>query len=168
MTRKSTTITIAEDGRDKGKSFVLTELPADQGERWFIRALLALSASGANVTPDMIAGGAASFATFGITALMGVPWEMLEPLLDEMWECVQYKHTTQGIPLQAIDAGVNSQIEEVKTRFALRVAVLQLHMGFSIPEVSPNSGVQAGESEASSQPTFRGLLLSWYRKVWQH
>lgn len=166
MTRKTTTITIAKDGRDKGKSFVLTELPADQGERWGIRALLALAASGANVTPEMIAGGMASLATFGITALLGVPWEMLEPLLDEMWECVQYRHSP-AIPLQSIDVGINSQIEEIETRFALRVAVLQLHMGFSIPEVSPNSGAPAGENEASSPPTFRDLLLSWYRKVWR-
>lgn len=166
MPRKTTRITISEEGRDKGKAFVLTELPADQGERWFIRAMLAMVQSGADISPEVIQGGAASFAALGLQALGGIAWPQLEPLLDEMWECVQYSHAT-NLPLQSITVGVNSQIEEVSTRLALRVAILQLHAGFFIPEATPTSGQQEGQSEAQNTPTFRGLLVSWFRRALQ-
>lgn len=164
MPRKTTRLTISEEGRDKGKSFVLTELPADQAERWFIRAMQAAVQSGADITPEVIAGGAASFALLGMQILSGVPWANLEPLLDEMWQCVQYQHAA-NIPLQSISEGLNSQIEEVATRLALRVAVLELHAGFFIPGASPTSGQTSGENEEPSIPTFPGLLGSWYRRI---
>jgi hypothetical protein len=164
MPRKTTRLTISEEGRDKGKSFVLTELPADQAERWFIRAMQAAVQSGADITPEVIAGGAASFAMLGMQILSGVPWANLEPLLDEMWQCVQYQHTA-NIPLQSISEGLNSQIEEVATRLALRVAVLELHAGFFIPGASPTSGQTPGENEVPSTPTFLDSLGSWYRRV---
>lgn len=166
MPRKITKITITEEGRDKGKSFVLNELAADQAERWFIRALFAISKSDADVTPEMIAGGAATFAMWGIPALLQADYREVEPLLDEMWQCVQYQHAP-NIPLQSISEGVNSPIEEVSTRFALRIAVLQLHLGFFIPEATPTSAQLAGENEASNVPTFLGSLRSWYQRVLQ-
>lgn len=166
MPRKTTRITIAEEGRDKGKAFVITELPADQGERWFIRALFAIGKSDADVTPEVIAGGAASFAAWGLPALLQADHRDVEPLLDEMWECVMYSHAP-NIPLQSITPGVNSQIEEVSTRFALRLAVMQLHLGFFIPEATPTSGPQEGENEEPSTPTLRGLLVSWYHRALQ-
>ncbi len=166
MSRKTTRLTIAEEGRDKGKSFVLTELPADQGERWFIRALFAIAKSDADVTPEVIAGGAASFAAWGLPALLQAEHRDVEPLLDEMWQCVQYQHAA-NIPLQSIAEGINSQIEEVSTRFALRLAVMQLHLGFFIPEATPTSGSTSGGNEDSTTPTLRGLLVSWYRKTLQ-
>ena len=166
MPRKTTRITITEEGRDKGKSFVLTELPADQAERWAIRAMLAMVQSGAEISPETMAGGMASFAVLGVQALGGVSWDQLEPLLAEMWQCVQYNHAP-NIPLQSIAEGINSQIEEVATRFALRVAVLQLHMNFFIPEATPTSGRQEGVNEGKSTPTFLGSLGSWYRRALQ-
>ena len=167
MPRKTTRITITEEGRDKGKAFIITELPADQAERWFIRALFAISKSNADVTPEVIAGGAASFAAWGLPALLQADYREVEPLLDEMWECVQYQHAT-NIPLQSVFPGINSQIEEISTRFALRLAVMQLHLGFLIPDASPTSGPIPGEKEDSNAPTFLGSLVSWYHKVLRH
>jgi hypothetical protein len=162
--RKTTRITISEDGRDKGKSFVLTELPADQAERWFIRAMFAISRSNADISPDMIAGGSASFAVWGIPALLQADYSDIEPLLQEMWSCVQYRPLRSDIPLQDISDGINSQIEEVSTRFRLRIAVLQLHMGFFIPEATPTSDQsEAGNAESNSS-TSLGWLGSWFRK----
>lgn len=166
MPRKTIRITIAEEGRDKGKAFVLSELPADQAERWFIRALFAIAKSDADVTPEVIAGGAASFAAWGLPALLQSDYRDVEPLLDEMWQCIQYQHAA-NIPLQDIAAGINSPIEEVSTRFALRLAVMQLHLGFFIPEATPTSGQTSGENEEPTTPTLRDLLVSWYRRVLQ-
>lgn len=165
MPRKTTRVTITEEGRDKGKVFVLTELPADQAERWFIRAMLGMLQSGADITEETIAGGAAAFAAMGVQALGGVKWETLEPLLDEMWQCVQYEHK-RGSPLQSVADGINSQIEEVQTRLALRTAVLNLHIGFFIAGASPTSAPQDQDGEQSTQ-TFLDSLRSWFQKALQ-
>jgi hypothetical protein len=166
MPRKTTRLTVSEEGRDKGKTFVLNELPADQAERWFIRALFAISKSDADVKPEMIAGGAATFAAWGIPALLQADYTDVEPLLDEMWQCIKYQHSPK-VPLQNIADGENSPIEEVATRFALRVAVLQLHLGFFIAEASPTSDPAQGANEGSNTPTFLGSLVSWYHRALQ-
>lgn len=164
MSRHTKLVTITAEGRDKGKVFFLTELPADQAERWAIRALLGMVQSGANISPEMLQGGMSAFAAIGIQALGGISWETLEPLLEEMWSCVEFQMSTK-IPTQEIKEGVNSQIEEVQTRLALRIAVLELHMGFSLPVESPTSGQEQGESEASPLPMYRTLLGTWFHRV---
>lgn len=165
MGRKVSRVTITAEGRDKGKLFVLTELPADQAERWAIRAFLGLIQSGADISPETLQGGMASLATMGIQALGGVRWETLEPLLEEMWSCIEFQPPNAKILPQVIPEGVNSPIEEVTTRLVLRLAVWELHTGFSVPVESPTSGQEKGESEESPTPTFRSLLGSWYRRA---
>lgn len=167
MARKTLRVTVTDEGRDKGKTFVLTELPADQAERWFIRALLGLTQSGADISSESMAGGAASFAALGIQALGGITWPVLEPLLDEMFECIQYAPPDTRLPSQGISFGINSQIEEVRTRFLLRVAILELHIGFSLPGGTPTSGLQlqGPDGEDSKPSTFLDSLLSWYRRA---
>lgn len=128
--RKIEKLTIQEDGRDKGKTFVLTEMPADQAERWAIRALLALTNAGATIPDGGTEAGMAGMATMGFEALGKLPYESVEPLLDEMFDCVRYEHKP-GAPLQKIIAGDGSQIEEVRTRLTLRLALFKLHTGFS-------------------------------------
>lgn len=166
MARKTLRVTITDEGRDKGKTFVLSELPADQAERWFIRALLGLAQSGADISPEQMAGGASAFAALGVQALGGIAWPTLEPLLDEMFDCIACQ-VAANVPLQSITPGINSQIEEVRTRFLLRVAVLELHIGFSLPVVTPTSGLQLqGPAGEESKPsTFLGSLVSWYQKA---
>jgi hypothetical protein len=162
--RRTTRVTITEEGRDKGKVFILTELPADQAERWAIRAMLGMIQSGSEISPDSLQGGMASLAILGVHALGGIEWSTLEPLLDEMWTCVQYLHKP-GNPPQEIQPGVNSQIEEVQTRLALRVAVLDLHLGFYIADASPTLGQASNGDETSATPTFPTRLHTWYRRI---
>lgn len=166
MARKTLRVTVSEEGRDKGKTFVLTELPADQAERWFIRAMLAMVQSGADISPEVLASGAAAFAAIGIQALGGVTWPALEPLLDEMFECVQIQPPDSRLQPQAVVGGINSPIEEVSTRFALRVAVLELHLGFSLPGATPTSALEVeGQNEEPKRSTFLDSCISWYRRV---
>lgn len=166
MPRHTKRVTVTAEGRDKGKTFILTELPADQAERWAIRAFLGMIQSGANISPETMQGGMAAFAAIGIQALGGISWETLEPLLDEMWTCVEFR-MSEKIPTQQIAEGINSQIEEIATRLALRIAVLELHMGFSLPGESPTSGLETGveDENQSITPTFLGLLGTWFRKT---
>lgn len=134
MARKTTTLTIpaGDDNRDAGKKFLITEMSAAKAERWATRGFLKLAKSGIDIgdigaTPSM-----AAIAVLGFRALGKLDPEDLEPLLDEMFTCVQYVPELEGAPLQAIRDGDNSQIEEVTTRLAIRKAVFELHTGFSL------------------------------------
>lgn len=138
MARKTQTVTITAEGRDKGKMFVLHEMPATQAEKWAARALLALGASGVEI-PDGIGGqGLAGVAAIGIRAFAGLPWHLAEPLLDEMFRCVAFVPNpaqpgiVRGTSPGAVGPMVEDDIEEVATRVRLREEVISLHLGFSI------------------------------------
>lgn len=169
--RKTQRITVTAEGRDKGKTFLLTEMPADQAEAWALRALLGLQRSGFEITDEALAGGAASLAALGLKALFNLPWAELEPLLEEMFSCVMYVHDPRH-PAQEITSGINSQIEEVATRFMLRLAIFELHLGFSVPDVAPTSGQDSGaaaaDAEGSTTSTFLGSLGGWFRRSLRH
>jgi hypothetical protein len=131
MARRIKRVTIADPkSRDDGKTFILTEMPADQAEWWAARAFLALTNAGAEVPEGAQAAGMAGFAIMGVQALYQLRAEILKPLLDEMFECVRYEHDQKHAP-QPIQAGQLSQIEEVATRLKLRLELLELHTGFS-------------------------------------
>lgn len=146
MARLTKKIIIDDNNRDKGKTFILTEMSSDQGERWAIRALLALANAGAQIPEDFGQAGMAAIATMGVEALARLPFREAEPLLDEMWGCIQYQHSSH-LPLQPIMGGENSQIEEVMTRLKLRMELLQLHFSPFLKEKQSTS-VSASSTSA--------------------
>lgn len=134
MARRETTVTIDAPGRDKGKTFVITELPASRAEAWAIRALLVLVKSGAQVPSEKT--GMAGLARAGMAALDTLDYETAKPLLDEMWTCVKYRHAPNHPLLDADD----NTIDEVATRMTLRKAVLALHTDFFKAGDIPTTG----------------------------
>jgi hypothetical protein len=134
----------AQHGRDKGKVFVITEMPADQAERWATRALLALANGGAKVPDEVLDAGMAGVAAHmagvaivAIRSLQGLSYAAVEDLLDEMMDCVQHKPmgAAGSLAPMPLMKGINCQIEEVRTFFDLRVQVLQAHTDFSLADV---------------------------------
>ena len=69
----------------------------------------------------------ADMAAQGIKALAKVHPDQAKPLLDEMMGCVQILVPATQKPRPLLDG----DIEDVKTRFMLRKAVVELHLGFS-------------------------------------
>ena len=126
--RKTETITITDDGRDKGKMFLLTEMPAEKAEKWALRAFLALARSGVELPDDVQQLGMAGMAIVGLRALGGVQFSDAEELLDEMFECVQIM-PDPGKP-HIIRRPTTDDIEEIPTRLKLRTEVFKLHTGF--------------------------------------
>lgn len=126
--RKTETITIDTEGRDKGKVFLITEMAADPAERWAIRAFFALMNTGVDLPDDIADQGMAGIAAIGLKALGMLPFEAAEPLLAEMWTCVQIvpDPAKPGLVRKLIP----EDIEEVGTRVQLRKAVFGLHTGF--------------------------------------
>lgn len=145
--RRIERLTVSAEGRDKGKVFVLTEMPADQGERWANRAALALTNTGAAIPDEALGAGWATLAALGVQALGMLRHENVQPMLDELWPaCVRFENKP-GQPLQEVGQGINAVIEEVATRYSIYYALWKLHTGFSLPEVSPTSEPQRSGAE---------------------
>jgi hypothetical protein len=153
--RNSLIYTVADEGRDKGKAFLLTEMPASKSERWAIRALLAMAKSGIDLPEGAEHMGFAGIARLGLGLLLKVPYEMAEPLLDEMMECVQAIPTPSRPDI--VRYLIEDDIEEIKTRFKLRKEVFELHANFSstgAPSIT-ESAAPAAESAGPSNITIR-------------
>jgi len=128
MSRKSKIVTITDEGRDKGRNYLITELPASQAEKWAARAFLALTRSGVEIPPEVASAGMSCLAMAGLRALTGLSFHEAEPLMDEMMRCVRIIPDMR-IPdmfreLQEED------IEEISTRIRLRQEVIALHTDF--------------------------------------
>ncbi len=128
MARKIVTVVIDKTGRDTGKVFVLREMPASQAERWALRALSALVASGVDVPDDLMQLGMAGVARIGLQAFGKVDWGRLEPLLVEMFQCVTIQ---PGHDPSVTRVLVEDDIEDIATRLTLRKELLVLHVDFS-------------------------------------
>lgn len=134
MARKVVSVTVDFEGRDKGKVFIITEMPASKAERWSARALGALLSAGVDVPDNIIAAGSQAVAHFGLSIFARMDFDAAQPLLDEMMDCVQIQ-PSPGVTRRLIE----DDIEEVLTRLYLRKEVFQLILGFSIPDDISNS-----------------------------
>jgi hypothetical protein len=130
--RKTAVVKIEAEGRDKGKTFLLTEMSALQAEKWARRALLALCNKHVEIPPDIVDRGVEGLLHVGITALSGVDFHEAEPLFDEMLTCVQIVPDPESNPSFKRPPQAEGDIEEVATILLLRGRVWELHTGFSL------------------------------------
>lgn len=136
MARKIVTYTVTAEGRDKGKTFVLTEMSATQAHKWATKAIFAVLNSGVEMPDEMLKMGLAGFAMMGIGAITDIPFAVAEPLLDELMTCVQIQ---QQLATRRL---VEEDIEEPWTIFELQGQAFTLHVGPFISAVrkpSPSS-----------------------------
>lgn len=126
MARKQKTISISAAGRDKGKSFLITELSATDSEEWAGRALFALMNAGIEIPDNIAQAGLAGLASIGLKALQSLSFEQAKPLFDKMMECVEVDMGRAGTRRLTDD-----DIEEVATRLQLRREIVALHLDFS-------------------------------------
>lgn len=160
MARRTATIVIEgtrsqESGqRDCGKTFIVTELSAREGELWSSRLLKLVVESGVAL-PEGIdeQSGSAGVAQLTAAQIIGIaPLLVLlqDPELDAAtWKSITYLHAP-GHPPQAIADGDQCQIEEISTITRLRVEMLKMHTGFF-------SAGKARTSAPSSSATPTGL-----------
>lgn len=129
--RKTSTVTISAEGsRDKGNTYVITEMPAAMAEDWAWRAIGVVSRAGMTMPDDADqAGGMLVIAALGFQTFLKGPWDEVKPLLNEMFECVQIKRGEMTQRMVAED------VEEVSTRTLLRDEVWKIHTGFSLASV---------------------------------
>ena len=135
MSREQRTITIDSAGRDAGKVFRITEMPASKMERWSARAIVALFAG--NVPADTAAvanvSNAAAIATILGKALSSLDWQTIEPLYDELLGSVEVCPNPADHPdawVKLTPTNVDNFVHEVPTLVRLRLEVLELNLGF--------------------------------------
>jgi len=177
MGRKTEPVKIGEDGgRDADKVFFITEMPASQAERWATKAFLALMRSGVDVPEDVASLGMQGIARLGFKALSGIDDKSVYELMDEMFSsCLSVVPDPANPAIRRGVGGlgpmVETDIEEVKTRFFLRMKIFELHTGFSLAgaksnsppagqdqsPVSPNTQTSPARSPSLSRPVRRRL-----------
>jgi len=143
-------------------------MPCDQGERWALRALLALTNTGAAIPEEALGAGMAGLAAVGVQALGMLDAVQVQPLLDELWPaCVRIVPPNVKLMPQEILPGVNSQIEEVKTRLEIYRALFILHTGFSMPAELQTSDIteSAGKIEEGWISSMSRALLGLLSRI---
>lgn len=157
LMRKNKTVTITAEGRDNGKTFLLTEMSAAQAERWADRAFLCLAHSSVDLPAGVERAGMAGIV--GIARLLGhIKFPELAPLMDELLTCAQFvPNPREPSYVRAIDDNADD-IAEVATRQQLRAEIMALHTNFSLAAVILN--LLAAASELKAIPMDESTLTS--------
>lgn len=114
-------------GRDAGKVFVITEMGARPGHRWACRVLFAMMNAGVDMPDGYAELGMAALATMAGSSIGRIPFEVAEPMLDELLTCVRFIPDPANSP-NVERALFESDIEEVATIFKLQHAAFKLHL----------------------------------------
>ena len=130
MARKTSKFVVESAGRDKGKTFLLTEMPATKAEDWAIRVMLALGSANVDIPEGAIQLGMAALVEIGLKKLFTINAADLKPLLAELMECVEFIPNPQKPQVKLGYPMYESQIEEVSTLLTLKWQVLSMHMDF--------------------------------------
>jgi len=124
MARKTRVFTVNDEkSRDNGRSYLITEMPADAAEWWAIRALQAIMTTNAEIEFDT---PFAQLAQQSLAAFAKIEPEKSRPLLDEMFQCVRVKLPGSNDSREMLA----NDIEEVKTRVLLRREIFALYFDF--------------------------------------
>lgn len=147
MPRNTKHFTVTEDGRDKGKTFLLTEMAAFPAAAWAIRAGLALAKAGFVISDDVVRRGWESLAVAGFNSLAGMQYAELQPLLDEMIGCVQIVRDPKKS--EFAQTLMENDIEEVVTVFRLYREVWDIHASFLLAAMKSKQASTSETSEAA-------------------
>lgn len=133
MARKEIEITI-EEGRDAGKTFKITEMPATQANIWMMKMLGILGKAGIQISSlnhlDMMEV---------INVISAAGYEQAEPLLSELLECASFKKDGALVSLKSQNI-IDSVIEDWITISRLQMESLRLNLGFLVEEEGSESG----------------------------
>jgi len=152
--RKTSTYVVNDDGRDKSKTFLITEMAATKAEDWAIRVMLALGAANVDIPDGAMQLGMAALAEIGLKKLFAIQADTIRPLLTELMECVEFIPNPQKPQVKIGYPIFETQIEEVRTLLMLKWEVLKLHLDFSLADGLSDSldkGPTAKEHKSSTR-----------------
>lgn len=137
MARKTKTVTM-DSGRDAGKTFLITEMPLLQADRWAQQALFALARSGIETQQFDEDEGMLGMAKVALNAISYIDPLVGNELMNELLTCVQIV-PSGGVARDLIFDDDSGDIEDVKTLFMLRKEALLIHLDFLTAGSSPDT-----------------------------
>lgn len=137
MARKTKTVTM-DSGRDAGKTFLITEMPLLQADRWAQQALFALARSGIETQQFDEDEGMLGMAKVALNAISHIDPLVSNELMNELLTCVQIV-PSGGVARDLIFDDDSGDIEDVKTLFMLRKEALLIHLDFLTAGSSPDT-----------------------------
>ena len=161
MPREVAVVTIPEfpapcRNRDKGKTFVLTEMSARKAEKWASRVYFAIANARVPIPEGIEASGIIGLAVIGLRAFESLRYQDAEPLLDEMFDCVTIRPDPTNPNIER--PLVENDTEEVATLLYLRQEIFSLHVGFSIADAlsklkSDRTSADLSTTQTSQEPS---------------
>jgi hypothetical protein len=164
MSLKTKDVTITAEGRDKGRTYRLTEMPALKAERWARRAVMAMSRQELDIRSEIAALGMWGFVLGGMQALAAGDVDAVDQLMDEMLPQIQIIEERAVRPILA-----EGDVWEVMTYKTLRQELIELHLSFTLADLVSilrasaqnqadlqNTSTSQTSSETSSQPSAEG------------
>ncbi|CAH3641861.1 TPA: hypothetical protein ACNVTV_005047 [Citrobacter freundii] len=130
MARKEIPFIVEEEGRDKGKEFLITEMSAWDADSLAQDIFRAMGDSNYSSIPaDVIAMGCAGLATVGLSVISASSPEVARQLRDRLMSTVDIIITSEG---QRQQRKVNGSLdfEEVSTIRSLLDKVFQVNFDF--------------------------------------
>ncbi|MFP1876254.1 hypothetical protein [Lonsdalea quercina] len=129
MSRKQITYIVEDEGRDKGKEFLITEMSAWDAEELAEEIYRAMGQGEFNSLPaDVVAMGSAGLATVGMSVLSAAPARTSRPIADKLLSTVEIVITHEGKETRRKVKPID--FEEVPTIRALKDKVFELNFGF--------------------------------------
>jgi hypothetical protein len=115
MARKEITYIVEDEGRDKGKEFIITEMSAWDADELAQDIFRAMGDSNFSEIPaDVIAMGCAGLATVGLSVLSASSPDVARTLRDRLMSTVQIAITYDGQrQVRKVNGGID--FEEVST-----------------------------------------------------
>jgi hypothetical protein len=113
---------IIEAGRDKGKKFTITEMPAVKMDKWATKALIILGKTGNSFNLAQI-----DLESL-LRSLSSADYEGVEPLLEELLSCATFDK--DGVSMVMTSSIADGIVEDWTTLFRLRIEALKLNLGF--------------------------------------
>ncbi|EMW3576444.1 hypothetical protein AAEY45_004130 [Yersinia enterocolitica] len=129
MSRKQITYTVEDEGRDKGKEFIITEMSAWDAEELSEEIYRAMGHGEFNSLPaDVVSMGVAGLATVGVSVLAAAPASVSRPISDRILSTVEIVMTNEGKDITRSIKPID--FEEISTIRTLKDKVFELNFGF--------------------------------------
>ena len=130
MARKEIPFIVEEEGRDKGKEFLITEMSAWDADTLAQDIFRAMGDSNYSSIPaDVIAMGCAGLATVGLSVISASSPEVARQLRDRLMSTVDIIITSEGQRQQRKGNG-SLDFEEVSTIRSLLDKVFEINFNF--------------------------------------
>ena len=146
MARKTEKVVITAENRDKGKTYLITEMSAFVAAKWARRALLSINTSMLEISwlrnllttdengklslsriADLEMAGVAAIGVLNLFS--SIPPDVMDALNDDMLSCCEFI-PAPNLPGRPVIEQVEGDIEEPSTIITLQAAAIGLHLDF--------------------------------------